>query len=299
MSPVPRLILAALLALALPACQSAFFGFVNRHSDRPAATVTYDAGHDLSLDVYRPAAPVSDAPVVLFFYGGAWRHGTRAQYRFVGSRLARHGIVAIVADYRTYPAAGFPDFVGDAARAARWTRDHAGAYGGDPRRLFVAGHSAGAQIAALLGTDARHLAAVGMAPRDLAGVIGLAGPYDFAIGPRLAPVFGPPAQWPEAMALRFVDGDEPPFLLVHGDDDRTVDVGNSRRLDAALRGRGEASTLLILPGANHFAPAAAFYDPARAPAVLPTVLDFVSSTGRADTGRGRDPRRDVPDTRTK
>lgn len=300
--PMPsslRICLAALVALMLSACQSAFFAVVNRHSDRPAISAVYDADRGLSLDLYRPAAPVSGAPVVVFFYGGSWRRGSRAQYRFVGSRLAQHGIVAIVADYRTYPAAGFPDFVGDAARAVRWTRDHTQAYGGDPRRLFVAGHSAGAQIAALLGTDARHLAAVGMAPRDLAGVIGLAGPYDFAIDSHLAPVFGPRTQWPDAMPLRFVDGDEPPFLLVHGDADRTVDVDESRRLDAALRRHGEASTLLILPGAHHFAPAAAFYNPARAPTVLPAVLDFVSSTGRAGTEQGPGPHRAVPGARAR
>ena len=300
--PMPsslRICLAALVALMLSACQSAFFAVVNRHSDRPAVSAVYDRDRALSLDLYRPTTAASDAPVVVFFYGGSWRRGSRAQYRFVGSRLAQLGIVAIVADYRTYPAAGFPDFVGDAARALRWTRDHAQAYGGDPRRLFVAGHSAGAQIAALLGTDARHLAAVGMAPRDLAGVIGLAGPYDFAIDSHLVPVFGPRTQWPEAMPLRFVDGDEPPFLLVHGDADRTVDVDESRRLDAALRRHGEASTLLILPGAHHFAPAAAFYNPARAPTVLPAVLAFVSSTRRAGTEQGPDPHRAVPGARAR
>lgn len=300
--PMPsslRICLAALVALMLSACQSAFFAVVNRHSDRPAVSAVYDRDRALSLDLYRPTTAASDAPVVVFFYGGSWRRGSRAQYRFVGSRLAQLGIVAIVADYRTYPAAGFPDFVGDAARAVRWARDHAQAYGGDPHRLFVAGHSAGAQIAALLGTDARHLAAVGMTPRDLAGVIGLAGPYDFAIGPSLAPVFGPRTQWPDAMPLRFVDGDEPPFLLVHGDADRTVDVDESRRLDAALRRHGEASTLLILPGAHHFAPAAAFYNPARAPTVLPAVLDFVSSTGRAAIEQGPNPHRAVPGARAR
>ena len=213
--------------------------------------------------------------MVLFFYGGSWQTGTRAQYRFVGSRLAQNGVVAIVADYRTWPAAGFPAFMGDAAHAVRWTRDHAADYGGDPERLFIAGHSAGAQIAALLGTDARYLAAVDLKPKDLAGVIGLSGPYDFVIDGKLEEIFGPRSQWPDAMAVRFVDGDEPPFLLIHGDGDRTVDVGNSRKLDFALRRKGVDSTLEVLSGGNHFITAAAFYDPARAPEVLPAVLRFV------------------------
>ncbi len=272
---------AALLALLVSGCQTAFFGFVNRGSAQPDATVVYDAPRGLALDVYRPREAAPGAPVVLFFYGGSWQTGARAQYRFVGSRLAERGVVAIVADYRTWPAAGFPAFMGDAARAVRWTRDHAADYGGDPARLFLAGHSAGAQIAALLGTDARHLAAVDLRPRDLAGVIGLSGPYDFVISGKLEEIFGPRSQWPEAMALRFVDGDEPPFLLVHGDADRTVDVGNSRRLDFALRRKGVPSTLEIVPDGNHFVTAAAFYDPARAPDVLAAVLRFVETPPRS------------------
>ena len=272
-----RACVAAMLALLVTGCQSAFFGFVNRNSAEPDATVVYDATRNLSLDIYRPRDAGPEAPVVLFFYGGSWQMGTRAQYRFVGSRLAEAGVVAIVADYRTWPAAGFPAFMGDAARAVRWTLDHAREQGGDPQRVYIAGHSAGAQIAALLGTDARHLDAVERRPQDLAGVIGLSGPYDFVISGKLEEIFGPRSQWPEAMAVRFVDGDEPPFLLVHGDQDRTVDVGNSRKLEFALRRKGIDATLLILPGGNHFVTAAAFYDPDRAPEVLPAVLRFVGA----------------------
>lgn len=272
-----RACVAALLALLVTGCQSAFFGFVNRNSAEPDATVVYDATRNLSLDIYRPRDAGPEAPVVLFFYGGSWQMGTRAQYRFVGSRLAENGVVAIVADYRTWPAAGFPAFMGDAARAVRWTLDHAREQGGDPQRVYIAGHSAGAQIAALLGTDARHLDAVERRPQDLAGVIGLSGPYDFVISGKLEEIFGPRSQWPEAMAVRFVDGDEPPFLLVHGDQDRTVDVGNSRKLEFALRRKGIDAKLLILPGGNHFVTAAAFYDPDRAPEVLPAVLRFVGA----------------------
>lgn len=274
-----RACFAAALALLVSGCQSAFFGFVNRDSAQPDATAVYDAPRGLSLDIYRPRDAAPDAPVVLFFYGGSWQHGMRAQYRFVGSRLAEHGVVAVVADYRTWPAAGFPAFMEDAARATRWTREHAAEYGGDPGRLFVAGHSAGAQIAALLGTDARRLAVVGMKPQDLAGVIGLSGPYDFVISGKLEEIFGPRAQWPEAMAVRFVDGDEPPFLLIHGDGDRTVDVTNSRKLDFALRRKGVSSTLEVIRGGNHFVTAAAFYDPEKAPEVLPAILDFVRGAG--------------------
>ena len=266
---------AATLALLVSGCQSAFFGFVNRDSAQPDSTAVYDTARGLALDIYRPQSAAPDAPVVLFFYGGSWQMGTRDQYRFVGSRLAQQGVVAVVADYRTWPAAGFPAFMGDAAQAVRWTFDHAADYGGNAKRIFIAGHSAGAQIAALLGTDARHLAAVDLKPKDLGGVIGLSGPYDFVISGKLEDIFGPRSQWPEAMAVKFVDGDEPPFLLIHGDGDRTVDVGNSRKLDFALRRKGVDSTLEIISGGNHFVTASAFYDPERAPEVLPAIRAFI------------------------
>jgi acetyl esterase/lipase len=138
--------------------------------------------------------------VVVFFYGGGWKTGKREQYRFVGQRLSQQGVLAIVTDYRTFPRSTFPGFVEDGARAVAWSRGHAAEYGGDPRRLFVGGHSAGAQIAALLGTDARYLATQGMKPRDLSGVIGLSGPYDFVIEGGYEEVFGPKARWREAQA---------------------------------------------------------------------------------------------------
>ena len=282
-----RAIVLSLAALLSGGCERAYFRYLNRGLPPPAESVVFDASHGLSLDVYRAQGdPGQQAPVVVFFYGGSWMRGERAQYRFVGRRLAQNGVLAIVADYRTWPRAGFPDFMVDAARAVAWTRAHAGERGGDPRRLFIAGHSAGAQIAALLGTDRRYLAAAGMDPRDLAGVIGLSGPYDFDITGKYVKVFGPPARWPDAQAVNFVDGDEPPFLLVHGERDRVVDPRDSVELAARLRERGEPATILLLPGGSHFSSVAALYDNARAPQVLPAILDFL-----------RDPRDPEPRSR--
>ena len=172
-----RGLLLSLLALASSGCERALFKYVNRGLAPPASSVVFDAGHGLALDVFpaQGATAAGGAPVVVFFYGGSWQRGERAQYRFVGRRLAENGILAIVADYRTWPRAGFPDFMADAAHAVAWAQAHARTLGGDPRRLYVAGHSAGAQIAALLGTDARYLAAADVRLRDMAGVIACPG----------------------------------------------------------------------------------------------------------------------------
>lgn len=270
-----RRLAAALLALIATGCQSVGFGIANAGVSAPTASVVYDRQRNLSLDIYRPAAPANGpAPVVVFLYGGSWRSGERGQYRFVGQRLAQSGVLAIVADYRTFPRAVFPGFVEDAAGAVAWARVHAAAHGGDPQRLYVAGHSAGAQIAALIGVDARYLAPHGMTPHDLAGVIGLSGPYDFEIA-GYEDVFGPQAQWPQAQPIRFVDGDEPPFLLVHGTGDQVVEAKDSQALADKLRKVGVRAELLWLPDAGHLAPLVAMYRPSRHPALLEAIRDFV------------------------
>src|SRR5690606_21524844 len=149
------------------------------------------------------------------------QEGRRQQYAFVGDALSRRGILALVADYRTFPAVRFPDFMQDAAKAVRWARDHAAEYGGDPRRIVLVGHSAGAHIAALLATDGHYLANEGLSPRQLAGVVGVAGPYDFLPlkDTTLMAIFGSRDDWPASQPVNFVDGDEPPFLLLQGDKD--------------------------------------------------------------------------------
>lgn len=273
----------ALAALLGSGCQRALFGYINRGLPPAEASAVYAPELGLSLDIYRPSAPAATAgaaPVVVFFYGGGWQRGTRAQYRFVGRQLAGRGVLAIVADYRTWPRAGFPDFVDDGARAVAWAQAHAGDYGGDPRRLFIAGHSAGAQIAALLGTDARYLQRRGMSTSQLAGVIGLSGPYDFDITGQYRKIFGPPAQWPQAQAVNFVDGDEPAFLLIHGDADKVVEARDSVELADKLRAHQRPVRLILLPGVGHMNPLAGLYRQQRSPQVLPAIVEFVNETPR-------------------
>lgn len=241
-----------LLILALAGCQRVYFAAINAAGDGVATSAAYGSEPRQQLDIYRPI-DATDAPVVLFFYGGRWQGGRRADYAFVGEALAAEGVLTIVADYRQFPQVRFPEFVHDAALAIAWTRAHAREFGGDPQRLFLAGHSAGAHIAALLATDARHLARVGLTPRELRGVVGIAGPYDFLplTDPDLQTIFGPESRWPESQPVEFVDGDEPPFLLLHGADDKLVWPRNSRRFSARLREAGVAVDYHEYPDLGH------------------------------------------------
>jgi len=247
----------ALSALLITGCEAAFFRVLNAGGTPSTVSAErdqiYAADTGEKLDVYRPVASAAGAPVVVFFYGGRWQGGNRAEYSFVGEALAARGIVAVLPDYREYPAVVFPVFVTDAAQAVAWAREHAASLGGDPARLYVAGHSAGAHIAALLGTDTRYLGAVGLAPRDLAGVIAIAGPHDFLpiTDADLAAIFGPPERYPESQPVNFVDGDEPPFLLLHGADDDLVEPRNSENLAARLHAAHEPCELRIYPDTGH------------------------------------------------
>ncbi len=264
-------------ALLTSGCLRTAFAVAN-HGQAPAdATAAYAPGARHGIDIYRPVGAGESAPVMVFFYGGSWRTGAREDYRFVGRRLAQQGMLVLVADYRTYPGTTFPGFIEDGASAVAWAREHAQEWGGDPTCLFVAGHSAGAQIAALLATDARYLAAHDLKPKGLAGAIALSGPLDFAITGDLVPVFGDPAQWPGAQPLNFVDGDEPPFLLIHGLRDKVVEPEDSRLFAARLERMNVPVTLRMLPEGGHSTPLVGLYQPIQAPEVLPALNAFVAS----------------------
>ena len=218
--------------------------------------IAYAPGPRHLLDVYAPTgrAALVPEPVVVFIHGGGWDSGDRGMYRFVGAELAAHGVVTIVPDMRLYPQVRFPGFVQDCAAAVAWARAHAAGYGGDPKRLFLMGHSAGGQIATLLALDPAYLAAEGMAPkRDLAGVIGLAGPYDFLPlrSAELQAIFGPASGWKKSQPIDYVSAQSPPMLLLAGSADDTVDPGNTTRLAAKLRAAGVDVQGRIYAGVGH------------------------------------------------
>lgn len=196
----------------------------------------------LKLDIYRPAKAAGPLPVVVFFYGGSWQRGDKSIYRFLGVSLARAGIVAVIPDYRLYPPVLYPDFLHDSALAARWAKDNSAHYGGDPAKLFLAGHSAGAYNAISLASDRRWLAGVKLDPKaDVSGVIGIAGPYDFLPlkNEQLKVIFGPEAERPLTQPINYVDGDEPPMPgprgRQHGGPGKLGAVGESDRTKGRYR----------------------------------------------------------------
>jgi acetyl esterase/lipase len=252
------LMLAPLVAGVLSGCASGAVGVLNTIEPAGNVSIThgiaYAPGPRHSLDVYAPKHPRAGTPVVVFFYGGGWDSGDKAMYRFVGAALASHGYVAVTPDYRVYPEVRYPDFLTDAAQAVKWAHDHAAAYGGDPDKLFVMGHSAGAYNAAMLTLDRRWLNAVGLDPdRDIKGMVGLAGPYDFLPlkSPELMEIFGPEATRPATQPINYVHAGAPPMFLAHDVDDKVVWLKNTQNLAAKLRAAGDEVETRYYTGLDH------------------------------------------------
>lgn len=275
---VRRLLILALLPL-LSGCVSSYFAALNRGAPPlPASSLQFLPQQEVALDVF-PGAGEGPRPILVFFYGGRWQDGRRQDYAFVGEQLAAAGITTVVADYRLYPEVRFPAFVEDAAAAVAWARRNAPRINGREDALFVAGHSAGAHIAALLGSDPRYLAAHDMKPADLAGVIGIAGPYDFLPlrADDLIDIFSDdPQTQARSQPVNHIDGDEPPFLLLHGESDLLVWARNSERLKARFEAIGAPVELKVYPGVGHIR----ILGSLRYPLLAPTrrdLIDFVQA----------------------
>jgi acetyl esterase/lipase len=243
------------LALALSACSP--FTVLNATIGEDGFTVRSGVrfGPDVrhGLDVYVPKRRAGPLPVVVFFYGGSWRGGERADYLFAAEALTSRGYVAVVPDYRLFPDVRFPAFVEDGAKAVRWVLDNAAGFGGAPGRLYLMGHSAGAHIAAMLTVDESYLAAEGVPRNAIRGMIGLAGPYAFypSRTANVAPIFAHLSDENVARPIRFVDGDEAPMLLLHGEDDDTVFLFNTFDLSKKVRDAGGRARHIIYPDVGH------------------------------------------------
>jgi acetyl esterase/lipase len=280
----------AFCALFLVGCADVFFAVVDSGADTRNVVqrrgIVFDSQNALALDAYAPRNAVS-APVVVFFYGGSWERGKRRWYRYVGDALAKHGVLVLIPDYRKYPDVHFPAFMHDAANAVAWAREHAAEFGGDPKRLFVMGHSAGGQIAALLAADKRYLNAAGLQPRDLAGMIGLAGAYDFLpFVENEAEIFGNTEQGRhDSQPINFIDGDEPPMLLLTGTDDDEVPSNNAESMTERAHAMGGVAQLKLYPGVEHSSIMLAFARErtARAPVLADTLVFIADPLARTAT----------------
>ena len=208
------------------------------------ADIPYGSLPRQRLDVYAPQDGGARRPVVVFFYGGGWESGRKEDYAFVGKALAARGFLAVIPDYRLVPEVRFPGFIEDGAGAVAWTHEHIGDFGGDARRLYLFGHSAGAYNAAMLTLDAGYLARAGLAPGALRATAALAGPYDFLPldAPETIAAFGETRPLSQTQPINFARRSAPPMFLAAGAADETVYPRNTtescQKNANGRRGRG-------------------------------------------------------------
>lgn len=304
-------VLCGVVALPTAGCSSfdVLNAMVPSRASLRTSNVPYGAHPRQNLDVYRPrvnakSAEPPAAGVVVFFYGGYWNSGSKADYRFVAEALTSQGFVAVLPDYRLYPDVTFPAFVEDGALAVRWAHDHAARIGGDPQRIYLMGHSAGAHIAALLTLDEHYLADVGLSTTAICATAALSGPYDFVPGPETRPIFNmsrddetPPRG---INPIHFADdGEAPPMLLIHGQRDDIVEPANAFHLAQRIRGAGGMVRTITYEKRGHVGVALALACPFRwlAP-VLRDVTNFFNEQHVTSAAASRAPARPHPAART-
>lgn len=230
------------------------------------------------LDVYQPVHASHASPVVIFYYGGSWDSGDKADYKFVAEALTSQGIITVVPDYRVYPDVLFPGFMADPAHAAQWVKQNIQQFGGDPKRVFLAGHSAGAHIAVMLGVNAQYLAQANLKPDDFRGIIGSAGPYDFLPlkSNRLKEIFGDDNQQWKSQPINFVNGTNPPMQLLVGLKDGTVWPRNTFNLAAKIQQAGGQVEVVQFPDYSHIDMAAKLAKPLRGDgSLLKHIIGFI------------------------
>jgi acetyl esterase/lipase len=273
----------AALATLLSACSPAplLNLAVPQDGYRIERDLAYGADPRQKLDLYVPDHLAAPAPVMLFFYGGSWEGGSKSYYKALGQAFASKGIIVAVADYRVYPQVRYPAFVEDGARAFKFLHTHVAARGGDPARLFISGHSAGAYIAMMLAADPRYLGAAGADPAGIRGVIGIAGPYNFLPlqDKNLIAIFGG-ASRADTQPINYIDGKRPPMLLAYGTDDTTVLPRNTLALAAKLRSFDSPVDVKSYAGVGHIGIILSLAPGFRGRTSLrQDILDFVSAQG--------------------
>lgn len=233
-------------------------------SRRLAFDIPYGTSPRQKLDLYAPKHAGAPLPVVFFIYGGSWMDGSRQQYEFVGRAMAAQGFLTVVADYRLVPEVEYPGFLEDGAAAFAWVVEHISDYGGDPSRIALMGHSAGAYNAAMLAVDRRYLASSRLID-SVRCVVGLSGPYDFFPfdGQISLRTFGAVRDPRTTQPINHIPAKIPPMLLATGDKDTLVMPRNTVAMAERLRTAGIEIKEIHYPKLNHVGPLLALGIPAR------------------------------------
>lgn len=257
-----KILSSSFLATMLVACTPLQLAVVNApvvtYEGQISKDVPYGQLPRQKLDIYVPNINLETFPVVVFFHGGRWSEGSKDQYKFLGMKLSNMGYIVVLPNTRLYPDVKFPTFAEDAAQSVAWVHKNIARYKGN-HNLFISGHSSGAHLGALIIADQSYFAVHNLKPNIVNAFAGLSGPYDFE--PKAADIrdmFGPPKNFPQMVVTNFIDGDEPPMLLIYTAKDSTVHPRNIEALKAGIeKANGDVQAIIYKTG-GHTAPIAAF-----------------------------------------
>jgi acetyl esterase/lipase len=210
--------------------------------------VRYENDWD-KLDLYLPEGRTR-VPVIVWIHGGALTQDDKNLEVATGKRFAAAGIATATVNYRLSPSVSHPSHVEDAAASFAWVKKHIGEYGGDPDRIFLAGHSAGAYLAELLVSDERYLRRHGLTAQDVRGVVPISA-FFWVEKPGVAPdrpksVWGTdPNVWVDASPAHHLRADMPRTLIMYADGDEPWRRAQNTDMALALKVAGSAPVDIV------------------------------------------------------
>jgi len=242
--------------------------------------VNYDAVN--KMDIYIPDAVSGEikAPVIVFFYGGCWgacQSAFKSDYEFLADALTETGYVVVIPDYRYYPEVKFQTIISDAAHATQWVQNNISQYKGDDQNIFLMGHSAGAHLAIMLSVKEDYLNPETYS--SIKGGIGLAGPYDFIpyTESYLPGVFGPESEAAYSQPVNFIQGNEPPLLLMYGEKDTAVKPKNIISLTKKIEEKNGKVKAVYYKDMDHIEIMTGFTRPLRNQKLVDDVDSFIKT----------------------
>jgi acetyl esterase/lipase len=245
-----------------------------------------DGFFEQKLDIYLPTNEKGPFPTIIMVHSGG---GRKEELAYWGRYFAELNYAAISINHRDMPEYNYPDHIADAFCSLAWLHTHSSEYAFDPNSIFAMGHSNGGTIAAMLGVVDDAAIYLRDCPYSLpdgkwvSGVIPFGGVFNYAsiaensvnMRDYCHDLFGgdideKPEKWSQGSPITWIDGSEPPFLIIHGAADHTISPNQSKELDQVLRNAGVAVDLFIVPNANHA-------QVTKSENVIQLVLDFMNS----------------------
>jgi acetyl esterase/lipase len=219
--------------------------------------LAYGSAPRQTLDLFLPER--AHPRLFVFIHGGGWRGGDKEHYRALGELLSNFGYAVALPNHRLAPQHPYPAAAEDVAQALQWVLRYAAESGIRRDGIFLAGHSSGAHLAALLALHPRFLPAAGVGRASLAGVVGISGVYSLdpyagatPVVDYLEPVFGAdPAVWSDASPARWAHGDMPPFFLAYAEHDYPGADAQAAAMAEAVEHAGGAAHVVAVPGRDH------------------------------------------------